>query len=112
MSTKREPLLRPRQFRAIVKGVVTDALSCGGDEVTIAADMAAHAVRDYYEAARAKDAELIQRLVDALALTSDLMEVYAPGRCNGSGCLLCRAVDKAESALYAARRAGFKTSEP
>lgn len=52
-------------------------------------------VRHYYEAARAKDAELIQRLVDALQYLGDI-GVWYP--------------EQAE-ALNAAEEAGFKPSD-
>jgi len=58
-------------------------------------------VRDFYEAARAKDAELIQQLVDALANLRDIHEERA-GREPLTG------MDE----LEAAEAAGFKPSEP
>ena len=57
-------------------------------------------VRDFYEAARAKDAELIQRLVDAL---DGLVE-------DRGGIIL--AMRRSHKALDAAEAAGFKPSEP
>ena len=53
-------------------------------------------VRDFYEAARAKDAELIQRLVDAV----DVLDAYTSS------------LDKIkEKAMEAAKDAGFKPSD-
>ena len=53
-------------------------------------------VRDYYEAARAKDAELIQQLVDGLHF--ERMSLVA--------CM------ESQKALDAAAAAGFKPTEP
>lgn len=64
------------------------------------------------EAARAKDAELIQTLADALDQTRDAFDLYASCRCDGSGCPVCRVMDKADNALFAAIQQGFKPSQP
>jgi hypothetical protein len=57
-------------------------------------------IHTIYEAARAKDAELIQRLVDALyGLQFDEANVIP-------------AYNKADAAIAAAEAAGFKPSEP
>ena len=58
-------------------------------------------VRDFYEAARAKDAELIQQLVDALANLRDIHQ-FRVGREPLTG------MDE----LAAAAAAGFKPSNP
>lgn len=65
-----------------------------------------------YEAARAKDAALIQRLVDALDLVKDTMEMYASCQCDGTGCPICRVFDKGDNALFSAAAAGFTPTEP
>ncbi len=78
-NTKREPLLSDRNLW----------------------DRSPEQVRDFYEAARAKDAELIQMLVDALANLRDIHEERA-GREPLTG------MDE----LEAAAAAGFKPSEP
>jgi hypothetical protein len=57
-------------------------------------------VRDFYEAARAKDAELIQRLVDALNVA-----------CNYAVCYEDAEFVKGADALSAAEAAGFKPSD-
>ena len=77
MSNKREPLLSDAD---ITKAITN--LPGGG----------AHFVRDTYEAARAKDADLIQRLVDVSAK--------------------CVPIDEIVAAIAAAEAAGFKPSEP
>jgi|688.fasta_scaffold293414_4 hypothetical protein len=82
-NTKREPLLSDADL-----GYVKDT-------------HIAEQVRDTYEAARAKDAELIQQLVDALANLRDIHEERA-GREPLTG------MDE----LEAAEAAGFKPSEP
>jgi hypothetical protein len=58
-------------------------------------------VRDFYEAARAKDAELIQQLVDALANLRDIHQ-FRVGREPLTG------MDE----LEAAAAAGFKPTNP
>jgi hypothetical protein len=57
-------------------------------------------VRDIYEAARVKDAELIQRLVDALNVA-----------CNYAVCYEDAEFVKGADALSAAEAAGFKPSD-
>jgi hypothetical protein len=63
-------------------------------------------VRDFYEAARAKDAELIQQLVDAME----------PKDCHHPYCLWVRdqrnECDCHMAVLAAAKEAGFTPSEP
>ena len=58
-------------------------------------------VRDTYEAARAKDAELIQRLVDGLKHAQKFAEEYGYGP-----------LETAQWDLDAAEVAGFKPSYP
>lgn len=60
------------------------------------------------EADRAKDAELIQRLVNALDETKDAFELYASCECDGTGCPICRVLDRGENALFSANDQGFK----
>ena len=69
-NTKREPLLSDKVIRdtfmygSLIKDAEHGFMS------------GANYVRDFYEAARAKDAELIQTLVDALAETADYGSTY------------------------------------
>jgi hypothetical protein len=78
-NTKREPLLSDRNLW----------------------DRSAEIVRDFYEAARAKDAELIQQLVDALGNLREIHQEWA-GREALTG------MDE----LAAAAAAGFKPTNP
>jgi hypothetical protein len=78
-NTKREPLLSDRNLW----------------------DRSAEIVRDFYEASRAKDAELIQQLVDALENLREIHQEWA-GREALTG------MDE----LAAAAAAGFKPSKP
>jgi hypothetical protein len=78
-NTKREPLLSDRNLW----------------------DRSAEIVRDFYEAARAKDAELIQQLVDGLHNVATLADVDTDERST-----------IARDPLAAARAAGFKPSNP
>ena len=84
-TTTRPPLLSDEQL----SGVVT--FPGGGKRYEH--EMAGDEVRDFYERARAKDAELIQRLIDAIHY-------------DGSR------VPEVVSAMHAAAFAGFKPSEP
>jgi hypothetical protein len=77
-NTKREPLLSDRNLW----------------------DRSAEIVRDLYEAARAKDAELIQQLVDGLHKVATLADVDTDDRST-----------IARDPLYAAKAAGFKPSD-
>lgn len=98
MSTKREPLLSDEQI--IEEQEAWDGSIDGGELAKKHQTYTARWVRDTYEAARAKDAELIQQLVDALAL---LREVYqlATGTPSPVG----------DFVLDAADESGFKPSE-
>ncbi len=78
-NTKREPLLSDRNLW----------------------DRSAEIVRDFYEAARAKDAELIQRLVDGLHNVATLADVDTDERST-----------IARNPLAAAEAAGFKPTNP
>jgi len=59
-----------------------------------------------------EQADLIQRLVDALELVKDTMEMYASCQCDGTGCPICRVFDKGDNALFAAAQHGFKPTRP
>lgn len=59
--------------------------------------------RTFYEAARAKDAELIQQLVNALKVERDDWHRLHDGNCE---------TRRADDALDAAKAAGFTPSEP
>lgn len=56
----------------------------------------------------ADNAKLIQRLVNALDETKDAFELYASCQCDGTGCPICRTLDRAENALFSANDQGFK----
>ena len=93
-NTKREPLLSDEfmenhadKWNEGVRGITIKDRAC----LLIGADWA----REHYEAARAKDAELIQQLVDALH------------RFDPSGLF-----ETSEVPLAAAKAAGFKPSQP
>ena len=87
-NTKREPLLSDEQMR--------DMVTCGLEYVDEIRMVGAVRVNSWHEAARDKDAELIQALVDALYGATDLeMQTKAQ-----------------EEALSAAKAAGFKPTKP
>ena len=71
-------------------------------------------VRDVYEAARAKDAELIQRLVNALEGLVYLEFCTEEGLSSGAPTAKewKAAFDKAQAQIDAAASAGFKPTEP
>ena len=85
MSTKREPLLSDERIL--------------DPELTI--PLGAKMVRDIYEAARAKDAELIQRLVDGLAHAQDMAKQHGFGP-----------METVNWDLDAAAAAGFTATQP
>lgn len=58
--------------------------------------------------ALADSAQLIQRLVNALDETKDAFELYASCQCDGTGCPICRVMDRADNALFSANEHGFK----
>ena len=101
MNMKPEPKLSDRELDSMIavmqrgRGDVPSQLIVWPNERA-----AAQKVRHFYEAARVKDAELIQKLVDALAL---LREVYqsATGTPSPVG----------DFVLAAADESGFKPSE-
>jgi transposase len=79
------------------------------------------AVRDFYETARAKDAELIQKLVDALALIGTDIDEMSGNVCEAighnkdmqhEGYEHCPGIRKLNAAIAAAKAAGFTPSEP
>ena len=80
--TKREPLLSDKDI----------------NDPKLVIPLGAKMIRDIYEAARAKDAELIQQLVDALANLRHIYEFREP----------LTGMDE----LEAAAAAGFKPTEP
>jgi hypothetical protein len=84
-NTKREPLVSDKDI----------------NDPKLVIPLGAKMIRDIYEAARAKDAELIQRLVDALENLRDIHQ-FRVGREPLTG------MDE----LEAAAAAGFKPSEP
>lgn len=90
MSTERKPLVSDEQIEAVAIDKHDGSLS---DWLVGAAH-----VRDLYEAARAKDAELIQRLVDAFSL---------PTLNNQSAEWQAYVEHKREVAIAAAKAAGF-----
>jgi hypothetical protein len=69
-------------------------------------------VRDFYELDRAKTREVVQRLVDALDEMKDAFELYASCQCDGTGCAVCRKLDKADNALFVAESMNIKPSKP
>jgi hypothetical protein len=102
MSTKeREPLLSDEYVTKTAEEVHDEAPTTKSACVGIALG-----VRDLYEAARAKDAELIQQLVNAIE----------PQDCHHPYCLWVRdrrnECDCHMAVLDAAKAAGFTPSEP
>jgi hypothetical protein len=81
-NTKRDPLLSDKDI----------------NDPKLVIPLGAKMIRDIYEAARAKDAELIQQLVDALANLRHIYEFREP----------LTGMDE----LEAAAAAGFKPTEP
>ena len=92
-NTKREPLLSDEQMR--------DMVACGVEYVDEIRMVGAVRVNSWHESARAKDAELIQQLVDALRNLRDIHE-FRVGREPLTG----------TDELAAAAAAGFKPSYP
>lgn len=95
-TTLRPPLLSDEQL----SGVVT--FPGGGKRYEH--EMAGDEVRDFYERARAKDAWLIQRLVDAIAYSRKHGPPVSLSNSHWDIAL--------HNALYEAAEAGFKPSEP
>ena len=89
-NTKREPLLSDDGITKLVPPEA-DFYDC---------ELTAHRVREVYEAARAKDAELIQMLVDAL----DMAFCYVDAETDPD-------FKQGEAAIAAAEAAGFKPSD-
>jgi hypothetical protein len=89
-NTKREPLLSDDGITKLVPPEA-DFYDC---------ELTASRVREVYEAARAKDAELIQRLVDGLKHAQKFAEEYGYGP-----------LETAQWDLDAAEVAGFKPSD-
>ena len=61
---------------------------------------------------RQKTREVVQRLVDALDEMKDAFEMYASCQCDGTGCPVCRKLDKADNALFVAQAINIKSSRP
>ena len=74
--------------------------------------LGAKMIRDIYEADRQKTREVVQRLVDALDEMKDAFEMYASCQCDGTGCPVCRKLDKADNALFVAQAINIKPSRP
>ncbi len=97
MSTKREPLLSDAD---ISKMSVTENGLAGENKYRMG-----RRIRDIYEAARAKDAELIQRLVDALHIATRYNHYKTvPEEWHNSIKIWNRAMEDADAA-------GFKPTE-
>ena len=92
-NTKREPLLSAEKL-------VDEFCEVHPYHAQLYAKQTACWVRDFYEAARAKDAELIQRLVDGLKHAQKFAEEYGYGP-----------LETAQWDLDAAEVAGFKPSD-
>lgn len=91
-NTKRDPLLSDEQMR--------DMVTCGLEYVDEIRMVGAVRVNSWHESARAKDAELIQQLVDGLHKVATLADVDTDDRST-----------IARDPLYAAEAAGFKPSD-
>ena len=111
MSTKeREPLLSDEQMQEMLltDEVCIKVQDAGMRSVKTGYGLAlgASLVRDFYETARAKDAELIQKLVDAIEQPD----------CHHPYCIWVRdqrnECDCHMAVLAAAKAAGFTPSEP
>jgi hypothetical protein len=112
-----EPMLRDKAIESMVRNyvdrelsftIMDDKFDAAMADASRAATATGEHVRDFYEAARAKDAELIQKLVDAL----EWVAAY------DNGCPLPtwekgynNAWSIANSARAAAEAAGFKPSD-
>lgn len=100
MSTpQRPPLLSDDEMQGVALGYYTKEhvkKYRSAKEMYNASYVAVHKIRDIYEAERAKDAELIQQLVDGLHFE----------RMSLVSCM------ESQKALDAAAAAGFKPSEP
>jgi hypothetical protein len=93
-NTKREPLLSAEKL-------VDEFCEVHPYHAQLYAKQTACWVRDFYEADRAKDADLIQQLVDGLHKVATLADVDTDDRST-----------IARDPLYAAEAAGFKPTEP
>lgn len=99
-NTKRDPLLSDDDIRDFCDDEAEDFGIGDGPEFA-AMQSIAKDVRLHYEAARAKDAELIQQLVDGLHNVATLADVDTDERST-----------IARNPLAAAEAAGFKPSTP
>lgn len=115
-NTKREPLLSDEGYRQIINdladGCGVDTRTPEGSRAYTTMSETARAVREVYEAARAKDAELIQLLVDALYKAPGVSMLHE-GVCNDQscGCDQVKDTNEARKILAAAEAAGFKPSD-
>jgi hypothetical protein len=100
-NTKREPLLSDDEALIMARKEASNWRVGNQSDAVVGAEETILAVRKIYESARAKDAELIQMLVDALANLRDIHEERA-GREPLTG------MDE----LAAAAAAEFKPSDP
>lgn len=97
MSTKREPLLSDEETIDLMMQPRGDKFTTLNSSLNI---------RDFYEAARAKDTELIQQLVDALHIATRYNHYKTfPEEWHNSIKIWNRAMEDADAA-------GFKPSEP
>ena len=97
MSTKREPLLSHAKMRAIV--------GTGREDVDMVRMVGAIRIASEYEAARQKDADLIQVLVDRMVIVAKADRM----RCGPGPCHQC---EENAAMLAAAEEAGFKPTQP
>lgn len=103
-NTTRPPLLSDDEMQGVALGYYTKEhvkKYHSAKEMYNASYVAVHKIRDFYEAARAKDAELIQRLVDGLKHAQKFAEEYGYGP-----------LETVQWDLDAAAAAGFKPTEP
>jgi hypothetical protein len=105
-----EPMLRDKAIESMVRNyvdrelsftIMDDKFDAAMADASRAATATGEHVRDFYEAARAKDAELIQQLMDGLHNVATLADVDADERS-----IIAR------DPLAAAEAAGFKPTEP
>ena len=116
-NTTRPPLLSDDEMQGVALGYYTKEhvkKYHSAKDMYNASYVAVHKIRDYYEAERAKDAELIQRLVDALEWLVYLEFCNAEGLSSGAPTSRDwqQAFDKAQQQIEAAAAAGFTPTHP
>ena len=114
LGMKREPLLSDEQIVQVGLGVFDRASvkkSRPLQHLYNAKYCGAAQVRDHYEAARAKDAELIQRLVDVLDWYVKEDDVMEGGEWDEMNAPWIEGRNEAEKVLAAAEAEGFKPTE-